>query len=47
MIKAKKTWVLLVLLIIYATNVNPWSVSDKGQNKYYDNSTEIIYPTPG
>jgi hypothetical protein len=47
MIKAKKTWVLIALLIIYAINVNPWSVPDKGQTKYYDNSAEIIYPTPG
>ena len=47
MMKAKKTWVLIDLLITYAINVNPWPIPNTGQSKYYDNSTEIIYPTPG
>lgn len=46
MIKVKKTWVFIALLIIYAIHVNPWRPGT-GQSKYYDNSTEISHPTPG
>lgn len=47
MMKVKKTWVLIAFLIGCATHVNSWSVPDTGQSKYYDNSTEISYPTAG
>lgn len=47
MLKVKKTWVFIALLIIYAIHFNPWPAPSTGQNKYYNNSIEISHPAPG
>lgn len=47
MMKAVKTWVLIVFLIISAINVHAWPIPDTGQTKCYDNTTEIPCPVSG
>ena len=47
MMKATKTWVLIVLLLIPAINVHAWPIPDTGQTKCYNNTTEIPCPAPG
>ena len=45
--KATKTWVLIVLLLIPAINVHAWPIPDTGQTKCYNNTAEIPCPAPG
>ena len=45
--KATKTWVLIVLLIISAINVHARPIPDTGQTKCYNNTAEIPCPSPG
>jgi hypothetical protein len=47
MMKAAKTWVLIILLLLPAVNVHAWPIPDTGQTKCYNNTTEIPCPTPG
>jgi hypothetical protein len=47
MMKATKTGVLIVFLLITAVNVHAWPWPDTGQTKCYDDSFEIASPTPG
>ena len=47
MMKATKTWVLIVLLLIPAINVHAWPIPDTGQTKCYNNTAEIPCPAPG
>jgi hypothetical protein len=47
MMKATKTWVLIVLLLIPAINVHAWPIPDTGQTKCYNNAIEIPCPAPG
>jgi hypothetical protein len=47
MMKATKTWVLIVLLLIPAINVHAWPIPDTGQTKCYNNTVVIACPTPG
>jgi len=47
MMKAAKTWVLIVLLIVPAINLHAWPIPDTGQTKGFNNTAEIRYPTPG
>lgn len=44
--KATKIWVLIVLLLIPAINVNAWPIPDTGQTNCYNNPVEITCPTP-
>ena len=45
--KATKTWVLIVLLVISAINVHAYPIPDAGQTKCYNNTAEIPCPAPG
>jgi hypothetical protein len=45
MMKAAKTWVLIVLLIISAINLHAWPIA--GQTKCYNNIAEISCPKLG
>lgn len=51
MMKALKTWVLIVLLLIPVINVHAWPIPDTGQTKCHDTTTydgtEITCPSPG
>jgi hypothetical protein len=47
MMKAAKTWVLVVLLLIPAIYLHAWPIPDTGQTKCYNNTTEITCPSPG
>lgn len=45
--KATKTWVFIVLLIISAINVHAWPIPDTGQTRCYNNTEERPCPNPG
>jgi Protein of unknown function (DUF1566) len=47
MMKATKTWVIIVLLLIPAINIHAWPIPDTGQTKCYNQTVEIPCPTPG
>jgi hypothetical protein len=47
MMKATKTWVLIVLLLIPAINVYAWPWPDTGQTKCYNDTVEIPCPSLG
>jgi hypothetical protein len=44
MMKATKTWVHIILLLISAINVYAWPIPDTGQAKCYNNTDEIPCP---
>lgn len=45
--KATKTWVLIVLLLIPAINLHAWPIPGTGLWKCYNNTAEISCPEPG
>jgi hypothetical protein len=47
MMKATKTWVIIVLLLIPTTNIHAWAIPDTGQTKCYNGTVEIPCPTSG